>query len=293
MKARSILRQHPFLSYPKVCYRDRRKFFSFSHRALSLITNFSEHTRKMLWHGSLNKYFHILHPLATVFRHFLNKFQFSTILELFINRNSCWKGRSFYWSCFQNNSINPLGKQHNDSHLTFPTASLELNRIIFFWNQSGFYRGNVVALKKVYKRSIDLTRSIKKELKLMREVNISGHFGRNLPQYVSDHPQLRHENIAGFVGAAVEHSNIFILTNYSPRGSLENVLANKDLKLDKMFVSSLVFDIMKGLIFLHDSEIVSHGNLRSSNCLVDSRWCVKLTDFGLNEFKYGNDEPDK
>lgn len=105
--------------------------------------------------------------------------------------------------------------------------------------------------------------------------------------------KLRHENIAGFVGAAVEHSNIFILTNYSARGSLENVLANKDLKLDKMFVSSLVFDIMKGLIFLHDSEIVSHGNLRSSNCLVDSRWCVKLTDFGLNEFKLGNDEPDK
>lgn len=34
----------------------------------------------------------------------------------------------------------------------------------------GFYRGNVVALKKVYKRSVDLTRTIKKELKLMREV---------------------------------------------------------------------------------------------------------------------------
>lgn len=34
----------------------------------------------------------------------------------------------------------------------------------------GFYRGNFVALKKVHKRSIDLTRSIKKELKLMREV---------------------------------------------------------------------------------------------------------------------------
>lgn len=90
----------------------------------------------------------------------------------------------------------------------------------------------------------------------------------------------------------MEHSNIYILTNYCARGSLENVLANKDLKLEQ-FVSSLVFDVMKGLIFLHDSEIVSHGNLRSSNCLVDSRWCVKLTDFGLNEFKSGHDEPDK
>lgn len=105
--------------------------------------------------------------------------------------------------------------------------------------------------------------------------------------------KLRHENVVTFVGASVENSNIYILTNYCARGSLENVLANQDLKLDLMFVSSLVFDIVKGLIFLHDSEVVSHGNLRSSNCLVDSRWCVKLADFGLNEFKLGNDEPDK
>lgn len=104
---------------------------------------------------------------------------------------------------------------------------------------------------------------------------------------------MRHENIVTFVGASVEHSNIYILTNYCARGSLENVLANQDLKLDHLFVSSLVFDIIKGLIFLHDSEIVSHGNLRPSNCLVDSRWCVKLTDFGLYEFKLGNDEPDR
>lgn len=74
---------------------------------------------------------------------------------------------------------------------------------------------------------------------------------------------------------------------------MDNVLANQDLKLDLMFVASLVFDVVKGLIFIHDSEIVSHGNLRSSNCLVDSRWCVKLSDFGLSEFKSGNDEPDK
>lgn len=39
-----------------------------------------------------------------------------------------------------------------------------------FLSFQAFYRGNFVALKKVHKRSIDLTRNIKKELKLMREV---------------------------------------------------------------------------------------------------------------------------
>jgi guanylate cyclase len=36
-----------------------------------------------------------------------------------------------------------------------------------------------------------------------------------------------------------------VLTAYCARGSLEDVLANKDLHLDNMFVASLVSDILK------------------------------------------------
>ena len=39
------------------------------------------------------------------------------------------------------------------------------------------------------------------------------------------------------------------------------------------------------MIYLHESVIKFHGSLSTSNCLVDSRWVVKLTDFGLHEFK--------
>ncbi|XP_044272562.1 guanylate cyclase 32E [Tribolium madens] len=129
----------------------------------------------------------------------------------------------------------------------------------------GLYKGNIVAIKYLKKRSVDLTRSIRKELKQIREV--------------------RHENLIPFIGASVDHGNVAILTAYSARGSLEDVLANEDLHLDNMFVSSLVTDILKGMIYLHDSDIISHGNLRSSNCLIDSRWVLQITDFGLHEFK--------
>ena len=42
--------------------------------------------------------------------------------------------------------------------------------------------------------------------------------------------------------------------------------------------------------YLHKSEIKSHGNLKSSNCVVDSRWVLKITDFGLHTVK---EEPGK
>jgi guanylate cyclase, other len=129
-----------------------------------------------------------------------------------------------------------------------------------------------VAVKKINKRSVDITRNIRKELNQMRE--------------------MRHENIITFIGASVDHQ-VAILTTYCARGSLADVLANEDLYLDYMFISSLVSDILKGLTYLHDSEIVSHGNFKSSNCLVDSRWVLQITDFGLNEFKSGQDDPNQ
>lgn len=97
--------------------------------------------------------------------------------------------------------------------------------------------------------------------------------------------ELRHENLTPFVGVCVESGSACIVTAYCSRGSLATVLADRDLHLDDMFVASLVADLLRGLTYIHDSALGSHGNLTSSNCLVDRRWVLQITDYGLHTLK--------
>lgn len=56
---------------------------------------------------------------------------------------------------------------------------------------------------------------------------------------------VRHDNLNPFMGACVDQNNVFIITEYCTRGSLQDILANDEIKLDNMFRASLIFDIIK------------------------------------------------
>lgn len=132
---------------------------------------------------------------------------------------------------------------------------------------TGQYRGVVVRIKELkFSKKKDVTRDIMKEMRALREV--------------------RHDNVNSFIGASVEPMRILIITDYCAKGSLYDIVENEDIRLDKMFIASLVHDLIKGMLYLHTSALICHGNLKSSNCVVTSRWVLQVTDFGLHELRH-------
>jgi class 3 adenylate cyclase len=104
---------------------------------------------------------------------------------------------------------------------------------------------------------------------------------------------LQNDHIVRFIGVCIDPGNACILTEYCQKGSLQDVLENEQLKLDNMFKFSLMQDIVRGMAYIHASEIKSHGNLKSSNCVVDSRFVLKITDFGLHSLRNKDEQVDQ
>ncbi|KAF7636579.1 Guanylate cyclase [Meloidogyne graminicola] len=95
---------------------------------------------------------------------------------------------------------------------------------------------------------------------------------------------LENENLNKFYGISFNQQNEFIvLWLLCQRGSLEDVLFNEELKISRNFQVSFAKDVVKGLFFLHTSQLKYHGFLCLQNCLVDSNWNIKLTNFVTEE----------
>ncbi|KAF9346050.1 hypothetical protein BGX34_004228, partial [Mortierella sp. NVP85] len=67
-----------------------------------------------------------------------------------------------------------------------------------------------------------------------------------------------------------------------PKGTLTSVLANTDHKFTWLFKFSFMQDLCRGMEFLHMSKIGFHGRLTSMNCLISSRWELKIAGYGLD-----------
>uniref|UniRef100_A0A8C2DXU5 Guanylate cyclase n=1 Tax=Cyprinus carpio TaxID=7962 RepID=A0A8C2DXU5_CYPCA len=124
--------------------------------------------------------------------------------------------------------------------------------------------GRTVAVKHIQKKHFTLTKTIRKEVKEVREL---------------DHP-----NLSKFLGGCIEVPFISIITEYCPKGSLADVLLNEDVPINWGFRLSFATDIARGMAYLHQHKMF-HGRLHSRNCVIDDRWVCKISDYGLMAYR--------
>ncbi|KFB35740.1 AGAP008691-PA-like protein [Anopheles sinensis] len=160
---------------------------------------------------------------------------------------------------YENFSLQQFGL--NSGRVSIASGNSQLPAQLF--TTIGIFKGERVAIKKVAKKKVYITSTLLWEIKQARDVS--------------------HENTVRFVGACIDlpRPTILILTEYCPKGSLKDVLENEAIQLDWNFRMSLIHDVVKGMAYLHNSDVGVHGKLRSCNCLIDGRFVLKISDFGL------------
>ena len=136
------------------------------------------------------------------------------------------------------------------------------------------WHGTNVAVKKTLGVSTHATvKEFAAEIRLMRD--------------------LRHPNIVLFLGAVVDAPSMCIVTELMKRGNLHSILHDHDNIVRETVADNgrlrlqMATDCARGMSYLHSrSPPIVHHDLKPANLLVDSKWNLKISDFGMSRIKY-------
>ncbi|CAF4436647.1 unnamed protein product, partial [Rotaria sp. Silwood2] len=174
--------------------------------------------------------------------------------------------------------VNLRNEAHERSNLSMRSDDLRAGK-------TARYNGDLVEVKQLHIGPLSLRTKVMRELRQLKD--------------------LRHENLNTFLGLFIDQNAPALVFEYGDRGSLEtyfffcfvshiqssisklmffkDILKKEEIKLDWNFKWSMLNDLVRGMRYLSNSSIRCHGNLKSRNCIVDSRWVLKITDYRLNE----------
>ncbi|XP_055333876.1 atrial natriuretic peptide receptor 1-like [Paramacrobiotus metropolitanus] len=98
---------------------------------------------------------------------------------------------------------------------------------------------------------------------------------------------LQHPNIARFYGVSRDGAKVSLLYEYGSRGNLRLLLSDESLPLDIDLQMALIREMASGLKYIHTSPLYFHGALSSLTVMVDNRFGIKLSDYGMTNVVSG------
>ncbi|XP_051117244.1 integrin-linked protein kinase 1-like [Andrographis paniculata] len=92
--------------------------------------------------------------------------------------------------------------------------------------------------------------------------------------------ELRHPNILQFLGSIVHGKEMILITEYLPKGNLDDILAKKG-RLEPLTCLRYALDIARGMNYLHKHKPrpIVHNNLTLRNLLLDEGDRLKIGEY--------------
>uniref|UniRef100_A0A674CEW8 Guanylate cyclase n=1 Tax=Salmo trutta TaxID=8032 RepID=A0A674CEW8_SALTR len=189
----------------------------------------------------------------------------ATIALIFYRRNKRERRLRKRWSHIHSDLITPL--EYNERSLVSLKIDEDHRKNTSYNIRQGRYDKKIVILKELKHSDWNFNESQRIELNSLLHID--------------------YYNLTKFYGTVKYDHGVFGVFEYCERGSLRYVLNDKisypeETFMDWEFKISVMYDIAKGMSYLHSSDIQVHGRLKSTNCVVDNRMVVKITDFGCN-----------
>ncbi|RAL51678.1 hypothetical protein DM860_010396 [Cuscuta australis] len=174
------------------------------------------------------------------------------------------------------------------------TTATDRSRLVFFNRRKQFeleelLRASAELLGKgslgtVYKAVLDDGRPV--AVKRLKDANPCGR--KEFEQYMDVIGRLNHPNIVKLRAYYYAKEEKLLVYDYLPNGTLHSLLHDRGagrVPLDWTTRLGLVLGVARGLSHIHqefEESRIPHGNLKSSNILLDKNGTACISDFGLS-----------
>ncbi|XP_021747827.1 serine/threonine-protein kinase STY8-like isoform X1 [Chenopodium quinoa] len=117
-------------------------------------------------------------------------------------------------------------------------------------------------------------------IKVLKSGHINTDVVKDFFQEVKIMRKLQHKNVVQFIGACTKPPNLFLVTEFMPKGNLYDFMHKRKgvFKLQSLLRAAI--DVSMGMEYLHQNNIV-HRDLKTANLLMGEDGVVKIADFGV------------